>query len=106
MNKEKMRVLVIDPGGWHGCLLRTMLESSGYAVETCPSFEKGERLAEEAPYDCVVLAASGREDDCARFHASLRSASPSTKIIYLTRRRGDAQQLPCDELTFSSVAGF
>ncbi len=106
MSSEKMRVLVIDPDGWHGCMLSAMYQGSGHAVETCRCFQKGGQLAEASFYDCIVLVAFGRDDDCLWFHAMIRRSSPSTKIVFLTRLRDDALRLPRDDMTFSSVSGF
>jgi DNA-binding response OmpR family regulator len=82
--KEKMRILVIEDEEQIAEIIDHTLTMEGYAVDVTGNGEEGERLAEEIPYDLIILDLILPGKDGIEVCRSLRRKKIKTPLIMLT----------------------
>ncbi len=81
-----MRILVIEDEAQLAELIKRGLEEEGYAVDTAGTGESGEELAEDIPYDLVVLDIMLPGKDGLEVCRALRAKKVKIPILMLTAK--------------------
>ncbi|MEC4673946.1 MAG: response regulator transcription factor [Nitrospirota bacterium] len=82
-----MKILVIDDDGMLCDIIAKVLKNNDYVVEVTSSGEEGLYLAEQHPYDAIILDVILPEMDGFALLKRLRKKEISTPVIFLTSRQ-------------------
>lgn len=91
---EKCRVLCVDDHADTGMMLKYLLGSSDYEVETADTIEVAIEFAKSGKFDLFILDRRFPDGTGVELCRELRKISPDTPIIFYS---GDAYQLHRDE---------
>src|SRR5579864_5719933 len=81
-----MRILLVEDNRRLSAALARSLADAGYAVDAAYDGEEGERFAEAAPYDAVILDVMLPSKDGLAVCRELRARGVTTPILMLTAR--------------------
>ena len=84
-----MRILVVEDEAKTAAAIRRGLEAEGYAIDIAPDGAEGLWLAEQNPYDVIILDIMLPELSGFELCARLREAGDWTPILMLTAKDGE-----------------
>ena len=87
-----MRILVVEDEAKTAAAIRRGLEAEGYAIDIAPDGAEGLWLAEQNPYDVVILDIMLPELSDYELCARLREAGDWTPILMLTAKDGELDE--------------
>ena len=87
-----MRILVVEDEAKTAAAIRRGLEAEGYAIDIAPDDAEGLWLAEQNPYDVVILDIMLPELSGYELCARLREAGDWTPILMLTAKDGELDE--------------
>ena len=87
-----MRILVVEDEAKTAAAIRRGLEAEGYAIDIAPDGAEGLWLAEQNPYDVVILDIMLPELSGYELCARLREAGDWTPILMLTAKDGELDE--------------
>ena len=87
-----MRILVVEDEAKTAAAIRRGLEAEGYAIDIAPDGAEGLWLAEQNPYDVIILDIMLPELSGFELCARLREAGDWTPILMLTAKDGELDE--------------
>ena len=87
-----MRILVVEDEAKTAAAIRRGLEAEGYAIDIAPDGAEGLWLAEQNPYDVIILDIMLPERSGFELCARLREAGDWTPILMLTAKDGELDE--------------